>query len=89
LKLCEVLISEFKNLGSSDNNKQTIELEGKVVESLPNGVFRVELEAGQIILGHLAGKMRINKIRVLRGDKVLVEVTPYDLTKGRITRRLR
>ncbi len=76
-------------MGSSDPSKQTIELEGKVVESLPNAVFRVELESGQIILGHLAGKMRIHRIRVLPGDKVLMEVTPYDLSKGRITRRLR
>jgi translation initiation factor IF-1 len=75
-------------LGSSENN-QTIELEGKVIESLPNAVFRVQLDSGQIILGHLAGKMRLHKIRVLPGDKVLLEVTPYDLTKGRITRRLR
>jgi translation initiation factor IF-1 len=82
-------LTEHKNLGSSDDNKQTIELEGKVIESLPNGVFRVQLDAGQVILGHLAGKMRIHKIRVLLGDKVLIEVTPYDLSKGRITRRLR
>lgn len=76
-------------MGSSDPNKQTIELEGKVVESLPNAVFRVQLDSGQTILGHLAGKMRMYKIRVLPGDKVLLEVTPYDLSKGRITRRLR
>lgn len=76
-------------MGSTDPNKQTIELEGKVVESLPNAVFRVELDSGQTILGHLAGKMRIHRIRVLPGDKVLMEVTPYDLSKGRITRRLR
>ncbi len=75
-------------MGSNDNN-QTIELEGKVIESLPNAVFRVQLDSGQIILGHLAGKMRLHKIRVLPGDKVLLEVTPYDLSKGRITRRLR
>ena len=76
-------------MGSSDQNKQIIELEGKVVESLPNAVFRVELTSGQIVLGHLAGKMRLNRIRVLPGDKVLLEMTPYDLKKGRITRRLR
>jgi len=79
-------------LGSSaqnENEKQTIELEGKVLEALPNAVFRVQLEAGQIVLGHLAGKMRLNKIRVLPGDKVLLELTAYDLTKGRIIRRLR
>ncbi len=73
----------------NEAEKQTIELEGKVIESLPNAVFRVQLDAGQIILGHLAGKMRIHRIRVLPGDKVLLEVTPYDLSKGRIIRRLR
>ncbi len=77
-----------KNLGSSEQN-QTIELEGKVIESLPNTVFRVQLDSGQIILGHLSGKMRLHRIRVLPGDKVLMEVTPYDLSKGRITRRLK
>jgi len=75
-------------LGSSEQN-QTIELEGKVIESLPNTVFRVQLEGGQVILGHLSGKMRLHRIRVLLGDKVLIEVTPYDLSKGRITRRLK
>lgn len=77
------------NLGSTEISKQTIELEGKVIESLPNAVFRVQLTSGQAVLGHLAGKMRINRIRVLPGDKVLIEMTPYDLNKGRITRRLR
>jgi translation initiation factor IF-1 len=75
-------------LGSSEQN-QTIELEGKVIESLPNTVFRVQLDSGQMILGHLSGKMRLHRIRVLPGDKVLLEVTPYDLSKGRITRRLK
>ena len=82
------IAQNFKNLGSSEQN-QIIELEGKVIESLPNTVFRVQLEAGQIILGHLSGKMRLHRIRVLPGDKVLIEVTPYDLSKGRITRRLK
>lgn len=76
-------------MASNDPNKQVIELEGKVIESLPNAVFRVQLNSGQIVLGHLAGKMRMNMIRVLPGDKVLLEMTPYDLNKGRITRRLR
>ena len=76
-------------MDSSEQNKQTIELEGKVIESLPNTVFRVELEGGQAVIGHLSGKMRLNKIRVLPGDKVLIEMTPYDLQKGRIIRRLR
>ncbi len=76
-------------MGSSDQNKQVIELEGKVIESLPNAVFRVQLDSGQIVTGHLAGKMRMNMIRVLPGDRVLMEMTVYDLQKGRITRRLR
>lgn len=70
-------------------SKDIIELEGKVVESLPNAVFRVQLDSGQVVMGHLAGKMRVNKIRVLPGDRVVIEMTPYDLQKGRITRRLR
>ncbi len=76
-------------MDSEGKKEQTIELEGKVLENLPNAVFRVELENGQVVLGHLAGKMRIHKIRVLPGDKVLIQLTPYDLNKGRITRRLR
>ena len=63
------------------------EWRGKVVELLPNAMFRVQLENGHEILGHTAGKMRKNRIRVLTGDEVLVELTPYDLTKGRITYR--
>ena len=64
-----------------------IEMAGKVNEILPNAMFRVELENGHELLAHTSGKMRKNRIRVLAGDKVLVELTPYDLTKGRITFR--
>ena len=64
-----------------------IEFTGTIVELLPNAMFRVELENGHVILGHTSGKMRKNRIRVLVGDKVNVEMTPYDLTKGRITFR--
>jgi len=78
-----------QDLGKSGINKNTIELDGKVIENLPNAVFRVQLDSGQIVLGHLSGKMRVNMIKVLPGDKVTIEMTPYDLTKGRITRRLR
>jgi translation initiation factor IF-1 len=60
-----------------------------VIETLPSAVFRVQLDSGQVILGHLAGKMRIYKIRILPGDRVIIEVTPYDLTRGRIIRRLK
>ncbi|MBI3231608.1 MAG: translation initiation factor IF-1 [Candidatus Doudnabacteria bacterium] len=69
--------------------KNIIELEGKVVENLPNAVFRILLDSGQTVLGHLSGKMRVNMIKILPGDRVIMEMTPYDLTKGRITRRLR
>jgi len=66
---------------------EKIELRGRIEELLPSGTFRVKLESGQIIIAHLAGKMRLNKIRLSLGDEVKVEVTPYDLTKGRITFR--
>ena len=64
-----------------------IELEGTVVEPLPNAMFRVELENGHKVLAHISGKMRKHFIRILPGDKVLVELSPYDLTRGRITYR--
>ena len=64
-----------------------IELEGKVIEALPNATFRVELENGHNILAHISGKLRMNFIRILVGDIVTVEVSPYDLSKGRITWR--
>ena len=66
-----------------------IEMEGKVVETLPNAMFRVELENGHIVTAHISGKMRKHYIRILTGDSVKVEMTPYDLTKGRITFRMR
>ena len=62
-------------------------MEGEIIETLPNATFRVKLENGFIILGHVSGKMRQNFIRILTGDKVTVEVSPYDLTKGRIVFR--
>ena len=64
-----------------------IEVEGTVKEALPNATFRVELENGHIVLAHLAGKIRMNFIRILPGDKVKLELSPYDLTRGRITFR--
>ena len=79
-----------QDLGKSvQSQKDVIELEGKVLENLPNAIFRVQLDSGQTVIAHLAGKMRVNMIRVLPGDKVIVEMTPYDLSKGRITRRMR
>ena len=64
-----------------------IEIEGTVVEKLPNAMFRVELENGHIVLTHISGKLRMNYIKILPGDKVKVELSPYDLNRGRITWR--
>ncbi len=67
--------------------KDIVEVEGTVVEPLPNAMFRVELKNGHKILAHVSGKIRMNFIRILPGDRVLVELSPYDLTRGRITYR--
>lgn len=67
--------------------EEQIEMEGTVVDTLPNTMFRVQLENGHVVLAHISGKMRKNYIRILKGDKVTVEMTPYDLSKGRITFR--
>jgi len=67
--------------------EDSVEVEGTVVESLPNAMFRVELPNGHRILAHISGKMRMHYIRILPGDKVTVEMSPYDLTRGRITYR--
>jgi translation initiation factor IF-1 len=69
--------------------KETIEVEGTVIESLPNATFRVELANGHKVLAHISGKMRRHYIRILPADRVLVELTPYDLTRGRITYRFK
>lgn len=66
-----------------------IEVEGKVIEPLPNAMFRVELDNGHKVLAHISGKMRMNYIRILPGDKVKVELSPYDLSRGRITFRVK
>ncbi|MAU91350.1 MAG: translation initiation factor IF-1 [Pseudomonadales bacterium] len=67
--------------------EEQIQLSGTVVDTLPNTMFRVELENGHVVMAHISGKMRKNYIRILTGDKVKVEVSPYDLSKGRITFR--
>ncbi len=69
------------------SKEDVIEVEGIVKEALPNATFKVELENGHQILGHVSGKLRMNYIRIVPGDKVTVEMSPYDLTKGRITWR--
>lgn len=69
--------------------KEVIELEGTVLETLPNALFKVELENGHVVLAHISGKMRMHYIRIIPGDRVVLEMTPYDLTKARITYRHR
>ena len=69
--------------------EDAIEMEGKVIEPLPNAMFRVELDNGHKVLAHISGKMRMYYIRILPGDRVKVELSPYDLTRGRITFRVR
>lgn len=71
------------------SKQDVIEVEGKVVEALPNAMFQVELENGHVVLAHVSGKIRMNFIRILPGDKVTIELTPYDLTRGRITYRFK
>ncbi len=84
--LCSLikLIRRFEYLMSKDD---VIEMQGTVLESLPNAMFEVELESGHKIIAHISGKLRMNFIRILPGDKVTVELSPYDLTRGRITWR--
>ncbi len=69
--------------------EELIETEGKILEALPNAMFKVELENGHLVLAHVSGKMRMNFIRILPGDKVKLELSPYDLSRGRITFRVR
>ncbi len=69
--------------------EDNIEMEGTVNETLPNTIFRVELDNGHVVTAHISGKMRKNYIRILTGDRVVVQMTPYDLSKGRITYRLK
>ena len=76
-------------IGTDMAKEELLEFPGVVTELLPNATFRVELENGHVIIAHTAGKMRKNRIRVLAGDKVQVEMTPYDLTKGRINYRFK
>ena len=69
------------------SKKDAIKVEGKVLETLPNAMFKVELAGGHVIIAHVSGKMRMHFIRILAGDSVIVEMSPYDLSKGRITMR--
>jgi translation initiation factor IF-1 len=89
VKAPQIPAIERKPLRGRMAKEELIEMRGTVRELLPNAMFRVELENGHEVLGHTAGKMRKNRIRVLVGDEVLCEMTPYDLTKGRITYRFK
>ena len=71
------------------SKEELIETEGKIIESLPNAMFKVQLENGHVVLAHVSGKMRMNFIRILPGDKVKLELSPYDLSRGRITFRVK
>ena len=79
----------MKQTKDTIQKEEKLETEGVVVETLPNAYFRVELPNGKIVLAHISGKMRMNYIKILPGDKVKVEVSPYDLTRGRITFRFK
>ncbi len=71
------------------NEKEVIKMEGEVLESLPSTTFRVKLDNGHDVLAHISGRMRVNYIRLLPGDRVILEMSPYDLTKGRIVQRMK
>ncbi|MRS12670.1 MAG: translation initiation factor IF-1 [Actinobacteria bacterium] len=79
----------LKGIGYLAKRDDAIEMEGTVLEALPNAMFRVELDNGHKMLAHISGKMRMHYIRILPGDKVVVELSPYDLSRGRITYRFK
>lgn len=89
--MTSIYLSDSEAMAKQDRPKKqkegVIELEGRIVEALPNAQFRVELANGHLVLAHISGKMRQHYIRILPEDRVLVELTPYDLTRGRITYR--
>ena len=82
-------IDRYQSEQDPSNEEDVIEVEGKVVDTLPNAMFKVELENGHTVLAHVSGKIRMHFIRILPGDKVTVELSPYDLTRGRITYRFK
>ena len=85
----DVSVPTTKEALLAQPKEDAIVLDGTILESLPNAMFRVELENGHKVLAHISGKMRMHYIRILPGDKVQVELTPYDLTRGRITYRFK
>ena len=87
--IISVIVILIEDSSRSVAKEEHIEMEGTVLENLPNTQFRVELDNKHVVIAHISGKMRKHYIRILRGDRVTVELTPYDLTKGRITYRAR
>ena len=84
---CARMTQQLQGIDVTTNKKGFLECEGEVLELLPAGTFRIRFSNGYEILAHLAGKMRLHRINLLPGDHVIVEMSPYDLTKGRVTRR--
>ncbi len=82
--LIGVRVPKNKEKAASSGKEEGIQVEGTVIEPLPNAMFRVELDNGHRVLAHISGKMRMHYIRILPGDRVLVELSPYDLTRGRV-----
>jgi translation initiation factor IF-1 len=82
-----VRVAKSKNKEQAPQKEEGIQVEGTVIEPLPNAMFRVELDNGHRVLAHISGKMRMHYIRILPGDRVLVELSPYDLTRGRVVYR--
>ncbi len=82
-------LEELKRRVIIGKKEEKIEVEGKVIEALPNAMFTVELDSGHKVLGHISGKIRLHYIRILPGDRVIVELSPYDLSKGRIIYRFK
>jgi translation initiation factor IF-1 len=85
----DIPFRDANEAGNCMPKEEQIEMEGTIVDTLPNTMFRVELDNGHVVTAHISGKMRKNYIRILTGDRVKVELTPYDLSKGRITYRER
>ena len=82
-------MAKDQNTKQQDTKEQAVQVEGTVKETLPNAVFRVELQSGHQVLAHIGGKLRVHFIKILPGDRVLVELSPYDLTRGRVIYRYR
>lgn len=85
--MAQKLLHDCKSGMAKNPKDDVIRLDGIVKETLPNAMFKVEVEGGHVVLGHVSGKMRMNYIRILPGDKVVIELSPYDLTRGRIVLR--